>query len=96
MKLYRAKLYEKSISKSLHAHIESKVITEQQHSAEAIIGAMDEYFEYGRKTYEIRRSELHKVAHLTGLQGLVGELMTYDDQLDRFCERNAWKLSVNQ
>lgn len=96
LKLYRAKLDEKSISKSLHAHIESKVITEQQHSAEAIIGAMDEYFEYGRKTYEIRRSELHKVAHLTGLQGLVGELMTYDDQLDRFCERNAWKLSVNQ
>lgn len=93
--LYRARLDEDSISKSLHAHIKSEAITEQQHSAEAIIGAADEYFEYGREIYNRRRDELHKVAYHCGLSGLVGELMTYEDQLDRFCERHAWKLNPN-
>jgi len=91
--LYRARLDEESISKSLHAHIESKVITEQQHCAEAIIGAMDEYFEYGREFYNKRREQLHVVAQTTDLTGLVGTLMTYDEQLTRFCERNEWELA---
>jgi len=92
LELFRACLDESSISKSLHVHIKSDAITEQQHSAEAIIGAADEYFEYGRETYESRRDDLHKVAEETGIAGLVGEIMTYDDQMRRFCERNAWPL----
>jgi len=84
LQIYRAALDESSISKQLHAHLESKALTEEQHSAEGIIGAMDEYFEYGREIYDAKREQLNEVARLAGLSGYVGELKTYDEQILRF------------
>jgi len=83
LQIYRAALDETSISKQLHAHLTSKVLTEEQHSAEGIIGAMDEYFEYGREIYDDKRDQLTEVARLAGLSGYVGELKTYDEQVLR-------------
>jgi hypothetical protein len=93
LQLYRARLDEQSISKSLHTHLESSAITEQQHCAEAIIGAADEYFEYGREVYDEKRTQLMEVSEEAGLTGLVGVLKTYDEQLERFCERHAWEIA---
>ncbi|APG76858.1 hypothetical protein 1 [Beihai sipunculid worm virus 2] len=87
LKIYRAALDETSISKQLHAHLESKALTEEQHSAEGIIGAMDEYFEYGREVYDRKREQLTEVARQAGLSGYVGELKTYDEQVDRLLKK---------
>ncbi len=83
LNIYRAALDETSISKQLHAHLKSATLSEEEHSATAIGGALDEYFEYGRDVYEQRRQELSEVARVSGLTGYVGDLRTYDEQVDR-------------
>lgn len=93
MQLYRAPLEMDSIMKPLHAHIVSKVLTEEQHCAEALIGAADEIFEHGRESYEKMVPQLEEIARRENLLGYVGEFLSYDEQMDRYLYRHAWKIA---
>jgi len=81
LKLYRSPVEEDSIAKMLHTHLESKVLSLEQSSAEAIQNAALKYFECGREVYTKRVVQLEQVAHDAGVQGYVGPIMTYDDRV---------------
>jgi hypothetical protein len=87
LELYRSPVEEDSIAKMLHAHLESKVLTQEQSSAEAIQNVALKYFEFGREVYTERKSQLEEVAHKSGIQGLVGPIMSYDDRLAWYREK---------
>ncbi|APG78922.1 hypothetical protein 1 [Beihai sipunculid worm virus 3] len=91
LKLYRAPIELSSIAKTLHAHVESDVLTPEQHSAEAIRGVAEKFFEYGREVYEERVQQLEEVARRTGLVGYVGDLGSYDERLMRFRKKYNWQ-----
>lgn len=91
LNLYRAPIELGSISKSLHAQVESDVLTREQHSAEAIRGAAEKFFEFGREEYTIRVSQLEEVAKRAGLMGYIGDLKTYDERLSDFRKKFDWQ-----
>lgn len=81
LKLYRAQIEPDSIAKMLYCHVRSKVMTPEEHSAEAIHNVAAKYFDYGREVYTKRVEQLHKLAHECGLSGYVGTLPSYDVRL---------------
>jgi hypothetical protein len=87
LKLYRSPVEETSIAKMLHSHLRSKVLTKEQSGAEAIQNVALKYFEFGREVYTERVAQLEKVAHESGIQGLVGPIMSYDDRLAWYREK---------
>jgi hypothetical protein len=95
LKLYRAVIDESSIQKTLHAHMKSDVLCEEAHSASAITDVLDKYFQFGRETYNKRRSQLEEVARECNILGYIGELLTYDEQLEHYCKNYSWKIEPN-
>lgn len=89
--LYRAKIEENSIQKMLHTHLSSKHLTRAEQSSNGIIDAMDKYFGFGRDTYNKRRAQLIEVASRhEEITNMEAKLLTYDEQINRFCERGNW------
>jgi hypothetical protein len=89
--LYRAVIDESSIAKMLHAHKKSSVLSEEMHAACSIKDVMDKYAHFGREKYEERREQLTAVARDAGILGLVGEIKTYEEQLDEYCSKYDWE-----
>lgn len=86
-------LVDKSIYKSLHCVLREKnsPITMEQACAINIDGALREWFNHGRDTYENRRELMNRVAREAGISYMCDELdVTYDD---RVC---AWKGQYSQ
>ena len=81
-------LCEDSIFKSLHAVLKSNAVTTTQQSMSNIDGALREWFAHGRDVYERRREQMSTVAHTAGIShGCTQLTVTYDDQLQVFCEK---------
>jgi hypothetical protein len=85
--LYRSPIEEDSISKMLHTHLKSEVLSMEQSSAEAIQNVALKYFEFGREVYTKRVAQLEQVARDSGIQGYVGPIMSYDDRLAWYREK---------
>jgi hypothetical protein len=85
--IYRSPVEETSIAKMLHAHLKSGVLTMEQSSAEAIQNVALKYFEFGRDVYTERVAQLEQVAHESGIQSLVGPIMSYDERLAWYREK---------
>jgi len=78
-------LAEESIFKSLHAVLESKVVSLEDQSAGNIDGALREWWQHGRDVYELRRKQMKEVAfkcNLTGSCKMLAE--SYEDRLKHF------------
>lgn len=75
---------EKSIFKSLHNYIPSKVQTKEQHAVEVMNNALREYFYYGRPKFEEVRSKLMIIVdrHRLRCELDTGELLTYENVED--------------
>jgi hypothetical protein len=81
-------LCEDSIFKSLHSVLESKAVSANDQSAMNIDGALREWFQYGKETYESRRAQMIQVADRAGISHMCGELgVTYEKRLDDFKEK---------
>jgi hypothetical protein len=65
----------------LHTHIQSKVLSVEQSSAEAIQNVALKYFEFGRDVYAKRVEELQQVALEAGIQSYVTPIPTYDERM---------------
>jgi len=85
--LYRSPVEEASISKMLHTHLKSKVLSMEQSSAEAIQNVALKYFEFGRDVYTEKVRQLEEVARRSGIQGYVGPIMSYDERLQWYREK---------
>jgi hypothetical protein len=88
--IYRAKCEENSIQKILHAHVKSDCMSENEHGQESLVNAMDKYFGHGREVYGFRREQLIKVAQKNDMVNVIPKLLTYDEQIERFCERYSF------
>lgn len=78
-------LAEESIFKSLHAVMESKVVSLEDQSAGNIDGALREWWQHGRDVYELRRKQMKEVAFkcdLTDSCKMLAE--SYEDRLKHF------------
>lgn len=74
-------LEESSIFKSLHANVRSKALTRSELSADCIDGALREWFYHGREVYEIRRTQMQKIAQEAGIDHICQMLhVTHADQ----------------
>ncbi|APG78896.1 hypothetical protein 1 [Beihai picorna-like virus 35] len=87
LQLFRSPVEEDSIAKMLHAHLQSKVLSMEQSSAEAIQNVALKYFEFGREVYTLRKAQLEEVARKSGIQGYVGPIMSYDERLAWYREK---------
>lgn len=86
--LYFGALDESSIFKSLHSVLRSKAVTNDEQCMSNIDGACREWFAHGRDVYEKRRLQMQEVAEKSGLAFGCQELdVSYDEALDRFCEK---------
>ncbi len=85
--LYRSPVEDGSVAKMLHTHLQSKVLTMEQSSAEAIQNVALKYFEFGREVYELRREQLEEVAFAAGIRPIVGDIMTYDERLQWYRQK---------
>lgn len=85
--VFRSPVEPDSIAKMLHTHLRSKVLTMKQSSGEAIQNVALKYFESGREVYTERKSQLEEVARVSGIQGYVGPLMTYDERIQWYREK---------
>lgn len=75
-------LSEKSIFKRLHAHILSKELTMEMHSAQNIESSLHDWFYYGRKIFEDRREKLRNVARKCDIEHLCPALdISYDKRV---------------
>lgn len=75
-------LSEKSIFKRLHAHILSKELTMEMHSAQNIESSLHDWFYYGRKIFEDRREKLRNVARKCDIEHLCPSLdISYDKRV---------------
>lgn len=86
--LIHGALDENSIFKSLHTVMASNVISLEQQSIQNIDGALREWWQYGRDVYEMRRSQMRKVAEdheLTSYCRMIHE--SYDDRLNHFMKK---------
>jgi len=81
LELYRSPVEDGSIAKMLHTHIQSKVLSVEQSSAEAIQNVALKYFEFGRDVYAKRVEELQQVALEAGIQSYVTPIPTYDERM---------------
>jgi hypothetical protein len=81
-------LDEKSIWKSLHSNLKSKVLTNQQVAGQNIDGALREWMNHGRDVYEQRREQMRSVAEKAGITHLCHLLdCTYDQMIARWRTR---------
>jgi hypothetical protein len=85
--LYRAVIEEGSIAKMLHTHLKSKVLTDEQSSAEAITNVTLKYFEFGRKVYSEKVALLEQVAEAAGIKGYLGPIPSYDERKFDYAEK---------
>jgi len=75
-------LSEKSIFKRLHAHILSKELTMEMHSAQNIESSLHDWFYYGREIFEDRREKLRAVARKCEIEHLCPALdVSYDKRV---------------
>lgn len=84
LKIHLGALAEKSIFKSLHCYMKRKKSPNTPNMASAINidGALREFFNHGRETYERRRLQLKKVADEVSIAHMCMNLdQTYDDML---------------
>lgn len=78
-------LSEDSIYKRLHAHLLSKELTMDEHSATNIESSIHDWFYYGRDVYEDRRAKLRKVAEMAEISHLCPGLeVSYDRRVARW------------
>jgi hypothetical protein len=88
-------LAEDSIFKSLHSVLKSKSVSNEEQCMSNIDGALREWFAHGRKVYEMRRLQMQKVAALAEITHGCAELQTtYDDCVDRYCDKYSIKRKV--
>ena len=85
--LYRAVIEEGSIAKMLHTHLKSKVLSDEQSSAEAITNVTLKYFEFGRKIYSEKVALLEQVADAAGIKGYLGPIPSYDERKFDYAEK---------
>jgi len=85
--VFRSPVEADSIAKMLHTHLESDVLKMEHSSGEAIQNVALKYFEFGREVYTERRLQLQEVAHVAGIQGYVGPIMTYDERIQWYREK---------
>ena len=78
-------LTEESIFKSLHTVLESKVVSLEDQSAGNIDGALREWWQHGKKVYELRREQMKEVAFKCGMTNSCSMLTeSYEDRLKHF------------
>lgn len=81
-------LDEDSIFKMLHTVLASKAISPRQQAAENIDTALREWFAHGREKYELRRSQMRRVAERADLMHMTREIdMSFDDRISRYKEK---------
>lgn len=85
--VFRSPVEYSSLAKMLHTHKLSKVLTMEESSAEAIQNVALKYFEFGREEYELRRSQLERVAAESGIAHMVGNIPDYDERLSWYREK---------
>jgi hypothetical protein len=79
-------LEEKSIFKSLHSILKSKVASPEEVAAQNIDGALREWFFHGRDVYEMRRAQMQEVAKRTSMLCQTLQ-MSFDDKVDEWKEK---------
>lgn len=92
-------LAEKSIFKSLHCYLHSKVedLTVEMRCADNIDDALRKYFTHGEKVYESKRPQLVEVAKRGGVAHLCRELdMSYDDRVKLWYEKYDSEISFTK
>lgn len=79
-------LSEDSIFKRLHAHLLSKELKLEEHSAQNIESSLHDWFYYGREVFEDRKEKLQRVAEDCGILHLCPALnISYDKRV------NIWR-----
>lgn len=84
---YFAPIEEATLSKMLHVHLKSKVLSEREHAAESIENVLREWFFFGREIYSERRAQLFEVAERSGLTPLLQEMPDYDSAMATYKEK---------
>jgi hypothetical protein len=82
-------LDEQSIFKSLHCVTYGKrsPVTLNEIAAMNIDGALREWFNHGRKVYNMRQTQMQAVAKASGLEHICAELnLTYDDRIQKWIQ----------
>lgn len=82
-------LIDPSIYKSLHCFLREKnsPLTEEQACAENIDGALMEWFNHGKNTYESMRGKMREVAKRAGISHMCAGLdMSYEDRIENWHE----------
>jgi hypothetical protein len=78
-------LSEESIYKRLHAHLLSKELTLEMHSAQNIESSLHDWFYYGREVFEDRREKLRLVARKCEIEHLCPALdVSYDKRVNHW------------
>ncbi|QIN96625.1 MAG: hypothetical protein 1 [Marnaviridae sp.] len=81
-------LDENSIFKSLHSNLKSKANTREKLAADNIDGALREWFNHGRETYELRRQQMNRVAEEADISHMCSQLdKDFDYQVERWKDR---------
>lgn len=81
-------LSEESIFKRLHAHLRSKELTPEMHSAQNIESSLHDWFFYGKDVFEDRREKLSIVAKDCGIIHLCPALeLTYEERVNRWKQK---------
>jgi len=87
--LWIAMLDEESIFKSLHCNMKSDVVTPLDISAQAIDGALREWFFYGKGVYTQRLNQMKKVVEENDLIHIIhpSTLHSYDQREQSWLDR---------
>jgi hypothetical protein len=81
-------LDEDSIFKSLHSNLKSKANTREKLAADNIDGALREWFNHGRETYEFRRAQMQEVAASSNIDHICTQLdKDFDYQVEHWKDR---------
>jgi hypothetical protein len=81
-------LDEDSIFKSLHSNLKSKANTREKLAADNIDGALREWFNHGRETYEFRRAQMQEVAVSSNIDHICTQLdKDFDYQVEHWKDR---------
>jgi hypothetical protein len=81
-------LDEESIFKSLHSNLKSKANTKEKLAADNIDGALREWFNHGKGTYEMRRAQMREVAEQAGISHMCTLLdETFEERVEHWKDR---------
>jgi hypothetical protein len=86
LEMYVGALDEMSIFKSLHAIMQSKVVSPLSVSAMNLDGALREWFYHGPQVYEDRREQVSKIALKANL-AVPGLQLSYQDRVEKWHEK---------